>query len=67
MQVNRRWLVNLIAVFAGIHFYTQWFERLGATPLSVLLGGLVMLAGGSALWMFNRRLATSRPSSATAQ
>jgi hypothetical protein len=23
----------------GIHFYTQWFERLGATPLSALLGG----------------------------
>ena len=34
VQVNRRWLVNLVAVFAGIHFYTQWFERLGATPLS---------------------------------
>ncbi len=67
VQVNRRWLVNLIAVFAGIHFYTQWFERLGATPFSVLLGGLVMLAGGSALWMFNRRLATSQPSSATTQ
>jgi iron complex transport system permease protein len=32
VQVNRRWLVNLVALFAGIHFYTQWFERLGATP-----------------------------------
>ena len=48
VQVNRRWLVNLVAVFAGIHFYTQWFERLGATPLSVLLGGVVMLASASA-------------------
>jgi iron complex transport system permease protein len=56
MRVNRRWLVNLVAVFAGIHFYTQWFERLGATPLSVLLGGLAMLASAVALWMFNRRL-----------
>jgi iron complex transport system permease protein len=56
VQVNRRWLVNLVAVFAGIHFYTQWFERLGATPLSVLLGGLVMLAGAFALWMLNRRI-----------
>src|SRR5882672_2057772 len=56
VRVNRRWLVNLVAVFAGIHFYTQWFERLGATPLSVLLGGLVMLASAVALWMFNQRL-----------
>ena len=56
VQVNRRWLVNVVAVFAGIHFYTQWFERLGATPLSVLLGGLVMLASAFALWMLNRRI-----------
>jgi iron complex transport system permease protein len=59
VQVNRRWLVNLVAVFAGIHFYTQWFERLGATPLSVLLGGLVMLVSAVALWMFNRRVPDS--------
>jgi hypothetical protein len=54
-HVNRRWLVNVVAVFGAIHFYTQWFERLGATPLSVLLGGLVMLAMALALWSFNRR------------
>ena len=60
VQVNRRWMVNLVAVFAGIHFYTQWFERLGATPLSVLLGGLVMLASAFALWAFNRRDAPRR-------
>ena len=57
VQINRRWMVNLVAVFAGIHFYTQWFEHLGATPSSVLLGGLVMLATAVALWMFNRRVA----------
>jgi hypothetical protein len=57
VQVNRRWLLNLVAVFAGIHFYTQWFEHLGATPLSVLLGGLVMLACAIALWTFNRHVA----------
>jgi iron complex transport system permease protein len=61
VQVNRRWLVNLVAVFAGIHFYTQWFERLGATPLSVLLGGLVMLASVLVLWMLNRRLSDGGP------
>lgn len=56
VQVNRRWLVNLVAVFAGLHFYTQWFERLGATPLSVLLGGVIILASTAALWALNRRL-----------
>jgi hypothetical protein len=55
MRANRRWLVNIVAVFGAIHFYTQWFERLGATPLSVLLGGLLMLAIALALWGFNRR------------
>jgi iron complex transport system permease protein len=54
-RVNRRWLVNTAAVFGAIHFYTQWFERLGATPVSVLLGGLAMLAIAMALWLFNRR------------
>lgn len=54
-RANRRWLVNTAAAFGAIHFYTQWFERLGATPASVLLGGLVMLAIALALWTFNRR------------
>lgn len=57
VRANRRWLVNLLAVFSGIHFYTQWFEQLGATPVSVLLGGLVMLTSAIALWIFNRRVA----------
>jgi hypothetical protein len=57
MRVNRRWLVNVAAVFGAIHFYTQWFEKLGATPVSVLLGGVVMLAMALALWTFNKRAA----------
>jgi hypothetical protein len=40
---NRRWVVNLCAVFGAIHFYTQYFERLGASPTSMLVGGLVAL------------------------
>jgi hypothetical protein len=47
--------VNTAAAFGAIHFYTQWFEKLGATPASVLLGGLVMLGIALALWTFNRR------------
>ncbi len=54
---NRRWVVNIVAVFAAIHFYTQWFERLGLEPVSVLVGGLLMLAFALGLWMFNRRFA----------
>jgi iron complex transport system permease protein len=54
-RANRRWLVNVAAAFGAIHFYTQWFERLGATPASVLLGGLAMLLIAFALWNFNRR------------
>jgi iron complex transport system permease protein len=53
-RVNRRWLVNTAAAFGAVHFYTQWFEKLGATPASVLLGGVVMLGIALALWMFNR-------------
>ena len=38
---NRRWVVNVAAVFAGIHFYTQWFSILGANAVSVLAGGIL--------------------------
>lgn len=60
--VSRCW----IPTFAGMSgfanarpypvFYMQWFERPGATPLSILLGGLVMLAIALALWRFNQRV-----------
>lgn len=53
---NRRWVVNIAAVFGAIHFYTQWFEKLGANAATVLLGGLIMLAIAIGLWMFNRRV-----------
>lgn len=59
VKVNRRWLVNVVAVFGAIHFYTQWFEKLGATPLSVLLGGVMMLAAALGLWAFNKRMASA--------
>lgn len=55
LRENRRWVFNLAAVFGGIHFYTQWFERLGATPLSLLLAGLVLLGLALGLWRWNER------------
>ena len=57
VRENRRWVVNIVAVFAAIHFYTQWFERLGLEPVSVLVGGLLMLAFALGLWTFNKRFA----------
>lgn len=53
---NRRWVVNTAAIFLAIHFYTQWFERLGANPMSVLLAGLLALGIALGLWRFNRAL-----------
>ena len=40
---NRRWVLNTVAAFGGIHFYTQWFEHLGASPGTVLVAGLLAL------------------------
>jgi iron complex transport system permease protein len=40
---NNRWVLNTVATFAGIHFYTQWFETLGATPGTVILAGMLAL------------------------
>ena len=57
VRANRRWVVNVAAVFGAIHFYTQWFEKLGPSPLSFLLGGLLMLAFALGLWRFNKRKA----------
>ena len=52
----------------AIHFYTQWFERLGADPLTVLLAGILALGFAIGLWYFNRALFDSgrhRPLAAT--
>ena len=56
VRANRRWVVTIVAVFGAIHFYTQWFERLGATPLSVLIAGLITLAAAIAIWVVKSRV-----------
>jgi iron complex transport system permease protein len=56
---NRRWVVNIAAVFGGIHFYTQWFERLGANALSVLGGGILILICAMALYKYNKAAAVA--------
>jgi hypothetical protein len=50
---DKRWVVNLVAVFAAIHFYTQYFEHLGASPGSVLLAGIAALGIAFAIVRYN--------------
>jgi iron complex transport system permease protein len=56
---NRRWVVNLVAVFGAIHFYTQYFETLGASPGSIIAAGLAAIAIAMALLKYNREAAGS--------
>lgn len=55
VRANRRWVVNTAAVFGALHFYTQWFEALGPSPVSVLGGGVLLIAFGLALRWLNRK------------
>lgn len=56
VKANRQWVVNVMAVFAAIHFYTQWFERLGPEPVAILIGGLCALGFAAGLFYFNKQL-----------
>jgi hypothetical protein len=55
VRANRPWVVNIAAVFGAIHFFVQWFVYLGASPFSVLGGGLLFIAFGFALKALNDR------------
>lgn len=55
-RLNRRWVLNTVATFGGIHFYTQWFEHLGASPEAVLLAGLLALGFALGLRGMNSRM-----------
>jgi hypothetical protein len=54
VRQNRRWVVNLVAVFGAIHFYTQYFERLGAEPSTLVVAGLIALLIAIGLTRYNR-------------
>jgi uncharacterized membrane protein len=51
---NKRWVVNTVAVFGAIHFYTQYFELLGAEPASILFAGLIALGIAFAFVHYNK-------------
>ena len=53
-KAGRRFMVNTVATFGAIHLYTQWFERLGLDPISVMVAGLATIGIGLALWRYNR-------------
>jgi hypothetical protein len=55
-KANRRWVLNTVVVFGGIHFYTQWFEHLGATPGTVLFAGLLALGFALGLRVMNAKM-----------
>jgi iron complex transport system permease protein len=57
VKAGRRWVVNVAAVFGGIHFYTQWFSILGANAFSVLLAGVILIAIAMGIRAFNRQAA----------
>ena len=54
-RANRRWLLNTVAVFGAILFYTKWFDYVGASALSLLCAGLLVLVFAVVLWQFNHR------------
>ncbi|MEZ5989284.1 MAG: hypothetical protein R3F30_09215 [Planctomycetota bacterium] len=58
---NRRWVVNVVATFGGIHFYTQYFEWLGGTPGSILAAGIVALGIALGLIRYNNPRASAPP------
>ncbi len=55
---NRRFVVNIAAVFASIHIFTQWFASLGVTPVTVILSGVVVVGIALGLWKYNRLAAS---------
>ena len=61
VRAGRRWVVNVAAVFGGIHFYTQWFAILGANAITVLLAGVILIAIALALRAFNRKAPNPLP------
>ncbi len=62
IRANRRWVVNAAAVFGAIHFFIQWFWALGPSALSILGGGVALIAFGFLIAFFNRRpLARAQP------
>ena len=57
---GQRAAVNAVATFGAIHFYTQWFERLDASPATVIAGGVIAVAIAFLLWRYNQMMKRGR-------
>jgi iron complex transport system permease protein len=51
---EKKFVLNTVATFGMIHFYTQWFERLGAQPIALLVAGLMTIFVAIGLWKYNK-------------
>lgn len=60
VKEGRLFVVNISVVFGSIHFYTQWFERLGASPGSLMGAGLIALYTTYQLRNYNRKVRQAR-------
>lgn len=58
VRTGRRFVANTAIVFLAIHGYTQLFETLGAEPVTLLTGGLVLVVLGFGVARFDRWLKT---------
>jgi len=56
---NRRAMFNICAVFAAIHFYTQWFENLRYSPWSLFTAGVIALTFAISLKIANDSIKAS--------
>ena len=60
VRTQRRFVVNTVTTFGSIHFYTQWFETIGAQPWGVFVAGLITIGIALALWRYNQQVQTQR-------
>ncbi|MGF1447247.1 MAG: hypothetical protein ACFBRM_13755 [Pikeienuella sp.] len=51
----RRSVFNAAVTFAAIHFYTQWFERLDASPESIVAAGVIAILAAWGMVRINAR------------
>ena len=52
---NRRWAVNMTALFVLVHILGQWFRRFDASALSLFVAGVLLVAFAFAVHCLNSR------------